>query len=344
MGGVGQALQAAFPVVDQWTDGNADKVFAYVMGGITILLLYSGAYGRVERISTFLVGAFTFITVVCFVALQAKGSGVTLPDLVDGFRFTPLNEKGMALAMTAYAGTGVAAGELIAYTYWCVEKGYGRYVGAPEPGEAWATRARGWIHVMHMDVLLTMGVFTIATLSFYFLGGTVLHQLDPEAEKLTVGSLAGMYTQTLGEWALPLFLFGAFCVLYSTTVSGTAGTSRMVADAAGVFGFIKPTDFRARLGIIRFMIVLLPILQATSYWLLEKPLLMLWIASFGGMVMLPSIAFGAMWYRYKVVDERIRPTWKGDLAYWLCAAAIFAISIWLLSINLPVAFSGKAPL
>ena len=38
--------------------------------------------------------------------------------------------------------------------------------------------------------------------------------LNPEKENL-VRTLAQMYAPVFGEWARPMFLIGAFCVLYS---------------------------------------------------------------------------------------------------------------------------------
>ena len=61
--------------------------------------------------------------------------------------------------------------------YWCVEKGYARFVGRREDSEAWLARARGWIRLMHVDIALSMVVYTIATVAFYLLGAGVLHGL-----------------------------------------------------------------------------------------------------------------------------------------------------------------------
>ena len=62
------------------------------------------------------------------------------------------------------------AGERSAYPYWCVEKGYARFAGPREDSDAWRRRARGWIRVMHCDIIVSMAVYTLATVAFYMLG------------------------------------------------------------------------------------------------------------------------------------------------------------------------------
>ncbi len=77
-----------------------------------------------------------------------------------------------------YGATGVAAGEIAAYSYWCVEKGYPSFVGGDRDAAGWTSRAKGWIRVVQTDVWVTLVILTCATLSFYFLGAGVLHRLE----------------------------------------------------------------------------------------------------------------------------------------------------------------------
>src|SRR5213592_4200598 len=72
-------------------------------------------------------------------------------------------------------GTGVGATELFMYPYWCVEKGYARYAGRRQETEEWKRRAAGWVRVMHVDILASMVIYTVATVAFYVLGAGVLH-------------------------------------------------------------------------------------------------------------------------------------------------------------------------
>lgn len=85
-------------------------------------------------------------------------------------------------------------------------------------------RARGWICVVHTDVLLTLFLLSLATIPFYMLGAGVLNWMGRIPDGLeTVGILSNVYTETLGVWAWWLFMFGAFLVLFSTVISGLGG-------------------------------------------------------------------------------------------------------------------------
>ena len=63
-------------------------------------------------------------------------------------------------------------------------------------------RARGWIRVVHTDVLLTLFLLSLATIPFYMLGAGVLNRMGRIPDGLeTVGILSNVYTETLGVWA-----------------------------------------------------------------------------------------------------------------------------------------------
>ena len=66
----------------------------------------------------------------------------------------------------------------------------------------WNARARGWIRVMHVDILLAMVIF--ATVAFYLLGAGVLNELGliPESSKM-IENLSKMYTEMLGPSSTP---------------------------------------------------------------------------------------------------------------------------------------------
>ena len=223
------------------------------IGAAAILL--SGGYNVLERVSIGLVFTFTLITIACTVLLQWTGYAVTWDDIRSGleFRIFPNNlMTGLAAstivmtALAAYAGTGIGHYEMITYTYWCVEKGYARNAGECVPGDDWPRRARGWVKVMYTDVFLTMIVYTVSTLCFYFLGAAILNekQIDPDA-KQTLTTLQEMYTSVIHEfstgalasWAATGFIVGAFFVLFSTVLAGAAGgcealDRRVLRDAA----------------------------------------------------------------------------------------------------------------
>lgn len=194
IGGAGQALGLLLPNVS----GGAATGIAAVL---VMLILWSGRYARIEKIMIVLVISFTISTVVSALLMQGTEYRATAADLASGMTFAfPLEHAVLALAM--YGATGVAAGEIAAYTYWCIEKGYASFVGADREDPRWVARAQGWIAVVQTDVWVTLGILTCATLSFYFLGAGVLHRLgELPAGTDTIKVLSEMYTQTLGAWS-----------------------------------------------------------------------------------------------------------------------------------------------
>ena len=71
-------------------------------------------------------------------------------------------------------------------------------------------RARGWIRVMHLDILCSMVIYTLATIAFTC-SGRVLHKSGVvPAQRDTIQVLSrGFYTQTLGELGPLVFYAGA---------------------------------------------------------------------------------------------------------------------------------------
>src|SRR5262249_30103543 len=149
---------------------------------------------------------------------------ITPSDLAQGFTFS-FPAAAVGLAFSAFGITGVGASELVAYPYWCIEKGYARSTGPRDGGGAWGSRGRRWMRVMQLDAWFSMVVFTVATVAFYLLGAAVLNPqgLDPKGAEM-IPTLSRMYLQPLEGTSLevlrPLtrvgFLLGAWAVLFKT--------------------------------------------------------------------------------------------------------------------------------
>ncbi|MYJ75276.1 MAG: hypothetical protein F4089_09345 [Gammaproteobacteria bacterium] len=205
----------------------------------------------------------------------------------------------------------MASGEIAGYTYWCVEKGYPSFVGGDREDPRWVARAKGWVRVVQVDVLVTLVILTFATLSFYFLGAGVLHSqgLVPEREE-TVAILANMYSLTLGDWSTYLFIFGAFFILFSTVLSGLGAGSRSFPDLLVTFGFFPRKNLETRLKWTRGYIIGMPILSFLLYMLVERPIAMVIVGATFGAFMLPIQAVVTLYMQRKRMDPRVRPkTW-----------------------------------
>ena len=327
LGGAGQAIQLAFPKVFGVGGAKVWAVFAAVLCGSLILV---GRYSFLERISLGLVFVFTLITIFCTMMLQWTGYGITSADIRLGLLFDfprPLGAKLVLTALAMYVGTGVGWGEMLAYTYFCVEKGYARFTGPRTEGREWAERGLGWIRVMYADVFLALGFYTVTTICFYFLGAAILHDrgLDPVGPE-TLEVLKNLYTESLGNWAATLFVVGAFFVLFSTVLSNVAALSRMIADTLCVVGLLDPRDYFRRRQSTQFLVVLILSLYCFSYSLFENPPLMLMISSLSAVIMYPVLGLGTIYLRYARVDPRLEPGRLTSLCLWVCGALLAIIS------------------
>ena len=310
-GGVGQAIHMMLPFLES-------KWWTIIFAAVAAVLILRGTYRFLEKLMTVMVITFTFVTLTCAILLQFTEFAITWGDVRAGLQFQ-FPVFAIAAALAAYGGTGVTSGESMAYTYWCVEKGYARFAGPTDDSEGWVRRARGWMRVMHADVVLTLIILSFATVPFYMLGAGVLHRMGRIPDGLeTISILSNMFTQTLGVWAWWLFMFGAFFVLFSTVISGLGGGARMMADCMGVLGVIDPTNYKARLRVLRIWAVVAPVIMSLCYFVVQNPVWMLTISGTIGAMMMPIVAGGTIYLRYTHTDQRIAPTWKADLILWSC--------------------------
>lgn len=320
IGGAGQALGLVF----NGMEGTTGTVIA---AAIVMIVLGSGAYGRFEKIMLVMVMSFTFTTIISALLMQGTEFAATTEDLASGFHFDfPLEYAALAIAM--YGATGVASSEISAYTYWCVEKGYPSFVGADHSAPGWTERAKGWIKVVQTDVWVTLVILTFATLSFYFLGAGVLHRIGAQPSgSETINILSQMFTTTLGPWSFWLFSFGAFCILFSTVLSGIGAGSRSFPDLLVTFGFIDRQDLALRRKWIRGYIIAMPILSTIVYLFYEEPILLVMFGATFGAFMLPVQSFMTLYMQRKRLDSRVRPKpWT-----FVCIGIVFTIQA-LLSI------------
>lgn len=346
VGGVGQALHLAFPSVSTGLAnltvaasptladsfrGRPELPWAALTAVIAVLLLLSGGYKRIERITTVLVAGVTLVTVVCVALLPATGYPVGWADLREGFSLQVLALPAAAIsaAFATFGITGVGASELYSYPYWCLEKGYARSTGPRCDDPAWAMRARGWMRVMLLDAWVSMVVFTVATVAFYILGATVLHRqgLVPEKAKM-IATLSEMYVPTFGSWTKIFFLIGVWAVLFKTLYVASAGHARLSADFLGLTRAVKYDRPQQRPQWIRRFCIFFPMLALVLYLFVGDPKIMVVIGGFFQAATLPVISGAALYLRYFRTDRRLAPSWISDLFLWLAFLAITAVSLY----------------
>jgi Mn2+/Fe2+ NRAMP family transporter len=337
-GGVGQAMDLAFPhaarTIADWTQPfwpdlaslirqRPDYPWAILASLTAVILLVSGGYRRVEQLSVYLVAAVTLLTVLSVAVLPMTPYAIRWDRVVEGFQFL-VPAAGMAVAFGVFGVTGVGATELYAYPYWCLEKGYARFAGSRDGSEEWLQRARGWIRVMQLDAWCSMIVFTLATVSFYFMGAAVLHpqHLIPE-DKAMVDTLSQMYAKPFGLWTQMVFLIGCGAVLFKTLYISCAGHARLTADFFSLAKFLQFETSRDRARWIQVLCVFYPLLALALLLTLKNPVKMVVIGAVAQAATLPIISGITVFFRYFGTDPRLAPRRFSDACLWL---AFFSIS------------------
>jgi Mn2+/Fe2+ NRAMP family transporter len=307
-----------------------DRIWAAIVASITAVLLAVGRYGLIQALSTVMVCTFTFITVANLGWLQTNPSWrVTWAEFVEGlsFRLPPHSDTALATALATFGIIGVGAAEIIAYPYWCLEKGYARFTGPRDASHQWAERAAGWMRVMRWDAWCSMVIYTFATLAFYLLGAAILGrtQLNPEKSEM-IRTLAVMYEPVFSEWARILFLFGAFAVLYSTFFVANAGHARVFSDALGVLGLAAENE-SAHHRRVKILSGLFPLLCLVIYLFFPAPATLVLISGVMQAFMLPMLAIAGLYFRYYRNDQRLAPGEMWDLFLWISGLGMFIAGI-----------------
>ena len=287
-------------------------------------LLASGRYKTVEYSSAAMVAMFTFSTIVAMVALQWTPYRVSIADIAYGLSFHM--PASFTVAFAAFGITGVGASELIYYPYWCLEKGYARRIGPQDGSADWRRRAAGWIRVLRADALLSLLIYTGATVAFYILGAAVLHARGLEVtDRELIETLTHMYEQTLGASGRWIFLLGAFAVLYSTFFVATASNARLLVDALPLFGALPYRDEAHRSEAVRMACVALPIASGFVYFFWPRPVLLVLIGALGQGLMLPFLGGAAVYFHHRRRAVPLKTGIAWTVALWLSALAMIAV-------------------
>lgn len=305
VGGVAIAFSVLFPIGGDPLGFTSTLIWTVIVAIGSIAMLYSNNYSLIERGAVLLVVAFSFITIILAAGLPFTPFAYSAGDILGGLAFAiPAGALGAALAM--FGITGVGADEITFYTYWCVEKGYARWVGPNDGSEDWERRAKGWIRVMYKDAFVSWVIYTSGTLAFFIMGAAVLNPqgLVPEGNEM-ITTLSRIYTDVLGEWASILFLVGAIAVLGSTLWAAIPSWSRMYTNLLATVGVLDWQDTQTRLRWIRIFTVALPIVWGAAYLFIQSPVLMVQIGGVAtGIFLLAAVA--AVWYlRRTEIDPRL---------------------------------------
>lgn len=309
-GAVAEAGNAMFPLL-------STEVWVFISCLITWLLLYFGSYRSLERTLLAMVLFFSFMTLIIALAMQSTEYQVNLNQISEGLSFSFPTEH-LPLALAVFGFTGISYGEIMAYTYWCLEKGYAENTGND------IEEKKHWIKTMQTDVWVTVFFITLGTLPFFFLGAGVLNNVPELQESLAtssfwdvdvISSLQNMFSLVLGGWAKWLFIILAFFVLFSTLLSGTAAFTRTISDYLISMGLVKEkTDTRTKL--IKLIAFVIPFLSGLFYFILPNPITLLLIAGIWAAMGLPIVNIGAL-YLVNKLEPALRPKVSTKVILWV---------------------------
>jgi Mn2+/Fe2+ NRAMP family transporter len=320
-GGVSQVMNQLIPSVPV-------NVWVVFFLALTLALLLGGGYERIERLAMVKVGLFTVLTFLCAAILIRMPQYFSWERLMEGFKFR-LPGDGLATAVAVFGITGVGATEMFMYPYWCVEKGYARYVGRRDGSGPWTSRALGWVRVMNLDIFASMLIYTVATVAFYLLGAGILNGMGMvPAAKDMIPVLSNIYTKTLGGWSLWLFYAGAIATLYGTIFAATAAHSRVYADMCRLMGFFRADDYRTRVRYRNRFIWMLTVVPAILFFVFQSPVKMVVAGGVAQALMLPVIAVGTLYLRHRRLPKEVVPQWWVTAAVWIAGAVIVCLMIY----------------
>ena len=321
VGGVAIALNMAFPSISiSW--------FAVIVATLVASMVFKGYYFFIEKASVIFMLLFTGFTVVAVFMLQNTEYAISGNQLLEGVEFK-LPKATVGLAIAAFGLTGVGGDEIVAYNYWCLEKGYARFTGPFEEGEEWKQRAKGWIKVMNLDAILSMVIYTLVTAAFYLLGAAVLYKSGdiPKGFEM-IETLSKMYTGAYGNWAKIFFIGGSVVVLFSTLFSALAARTRIFSDLFGGIGWIDFFNLKQRKRTIAIVAWVFPVLWLTALFWIKLPVIMVTIGGIITFFMLLIIVYGGLHFRYRQKQYGLESSKFYDIALWISCIVIFLVGVY----------------
>lgn len=318
IGGASLALSLIFPKLP--IGGSL-----IVLGVILPFFFLKNYYPLIEKTASLMVVAFTLFTIASFVAIFYTPFAFSWEQVKSGFLFQ-LPKELLFVAIGAFGITGVASDEIIAYFYWCQEKGYARYTGINDGSESWKNRAKGWIAVMKLDAVIAMIIYTLVTAAFYLLGASILYGKDnlPEGTDLIV-ALAKIYTTSLGDGAEIIYLIGGFFALYSSVFATLAYWTRLFPDIFYSLGWIEKGQVP---GVIRILAFAFPSAWIMMYWVVQLPGILVLLGGLIGSVLLLVTLFIGIRFREKNSQLGFGKGTLSKLFFWISVSAILGVSVY----------------
>lgn len=323
---LGGMLGATALVTNMMFPGIAVETWAVIIAMISFLLIFKGLYSIIEKGSLIMIAFFTIMTFASVFALAFTEFSISWADIREGFQLK-LAPSVVLIAIGAFGITGVGSDEIIAYSYWCLEKGYASYTGPATYDAAWKRRASGWIKVMYLDAFVAMLIYTLVTAAFYLLGAAVLHELGLEPKgNSVIETLSVIYTRSLGAGIKYAYLVGAFFVLFSSVFATLAAWTRLYTDIFGQVGWIDFFNLPQRKKMISILSFVFPVIWLAIFLFIKLPVMMILFGGVVGSVMLLLVVIAAIVFYLK--RRKIFPSGTVyAFAFWISILAILAVAV-----------------
>jgi lysylphosphatidylglycerol synthetase-like protein (DUF2156 family) len=171
-----------------------------------------------------------------------------------------------------------------------------------------------------------MLIYTLATAAFYLLGAGILNKrgLVPKSNQ-TIEVLSKMYTNTLGDWALPLFYLGAVATLYGTIFAATAAESRVFADLCRLMGYFPSGDYAARCRYRNNFVWVLTVIPVILILIVREPVNMVRWGGLAQAAMLPALSVAALYLHYRRLPEEAKAGTLSTIGLWIAAVTIIVV-------------------
>lgn len=316
------AFSSLFPIGGDPYTPLSIGVWVAILAAGAIAIHIANRYDVVEKVSTVLVVLVTVFAISMVFLVQGTEFAWSLSDLGEGMRFQiAVGAFGVALAM--FGLTGVGAGEITSYTYWCVEKGYAAWTGPCDGSADWAARAKGWISVMKVDAWVSWVIYTVSTLAFYILGAAVLHpqNLVPEGREV-MSTLSGIFSSTVGQWGGTVFLIGAAFALYKTVIANVPLQARIVTNSLAVFNVFEWTDQRRRDWWMRLIMIILPLGWGIIGVAISSPLALVIFGGILNAIYLIGVAISTVYLSRHQTDPLVKDGAFMSVMMWISAVTI----------------------
>lgn len=322
---IGGILGGTSVVLHLLVPGLPIPVWVLITATIAATLIYNGKYSLVEKASLAMIASFTLLTITAVFSLQYTPFHFSFSDVLSGLNFN-LRPETVAVAFGAFGITGVASDEIIAYNYWCIEKGYAAYTGPREDTTEWKSRAQGWINVMNLDAIVAMIIYTTVTIAFYLLGAAVLHnrEIIPQGNDV-IETLALIYTQSLGNGVRIVYLVGAFFVLFSSVYATLAAWTRVFPTIFGELRWFDFSNLAKRKKMMAALSILFPTTWAVAYLYIQLPVLMVLSGGIIGSVMLLLVVVAALDFKYRR-KQILKAGMFYDFIFWISVISIVFVA------------------